>query len=99
MSTYGHQERTNSPADSRFPVFGFSARRVAFALCAVSACLVPIHYCDSPCEVSELTGGLGFLIMLLVLALCAASPRGTWHRFRPAGLAFLVWVVHALSTH
>ena len=86
------------PKPPRFSLAGFSPQRVAYALCVLSVCLLPIHYLESPCEVSVLTGGLGFLIALLVLGLCFASPRGTTQRFRAAAWGFLVYVVHALST-
>ena len=88
-----------SPEPPRFSILGFSPQRVAYALCALSLCLVPVHYLDLPCEVSVVTGGIGGLIVLLVLGLCFATPRGTAHRFRAAAWAFFAYVIHALSTH
>jgi hypothetical protein len=89
-----------APPEHRwFSLTGFSPLRVAYCLCAISVCLLPIHYCNSPCDVSVATGGLGFLIMWLSLGLCFWTPVGTLHRFRPGGLAFAVYVLHALSTH
>lgn len=82
----------------RFTIGGFSANRVSYMLSGLSFTLLPVHF-NVPCEVSVLTAGVAILLFLATAALCFFVPRGTSHRFRPLGFAFLGVVMHILCSH
>jgi hypothetical protein len=82
----------------KFRVGGFSAHRVALVLAVVSFAFVPVHYYVS-CEGSAATGCVGFVLFAVASLLSLVSPRGTPHRLRPLGLAFIALVLHMLSAH
>jgi hypothetical protein len=83
----------------KFSARGFSPKRIGYLLGLVCFGFLPVHFANSSCEQSEGLAAFVFGITLVVLVLCLFTPRSEPQRFRPFIFAFLVLVLHSLSTH
>ena len=83
------------PEDFSFAIRGFSPKRMAYLLSAVSLVLVPLH-AYVPWEASEVICGGGMMIGFGASLLCWLIPRDAPHRLVPAALALCAFLGHVL---
>jgi hypothetical protein len=79
----------------RFSVRGFSAKRMAYLLVAISALLIPFHS-RADYRGDEYLAGIAFACMIVALILGLFVPRSDRHRFMPFLLGFIVFMIHGL---
>lgn len=89
---------TEIPEYLKFSVRGFSPLRTGYMLNWICLGLVPIHT-QVNCEQSVIMGGLAFINLLAVLALCLLTPRIEHKRFKPFVFGFFVLMIHNLFMH
>jgi hypothetical protein len=86
------------PEAFRFAIRGFSPKRMAYALSAMSLVLVPVHSYVA-CEVSGGIGGIGMMLAFGSGLLCWLIPKDAPHRLRPVAFALCVFLGHMVSIH
>ena len=74
----------------------FSPRRVAYALGALTFCIVPFHTQVS-CDISGKLFIASAILMILSGLLCMISPDDA--KYRPFALAFVGFIVNSLCVH
>ncbi len=82
----------------KFSLRGFSPRQTGYMLNWIGLGFVPVHS-QVNCEVSTTLGGLAYINLLAVLALCLLTPRIEQKRFKPLVFGFFVLVIHNLNVH
>jgi hypothetical protein len=79
----------------RVSIRGFSAKRTAYLLVAISALLLPLH-AKADGLGDEYLAGIAFACIMIALLLGLFIPQTDRRRFLPFLLCFIVFLLHSL---